>query len=79
LAPSRSQIVLGGYDPLPGLMLGSARKKESGGDTRMKSEPKLNRLQGNPRDTYIVLSNMTQERFGSGTEAAFEIARRSQG
>jgi hypothetical protein len=31
--------------------------KESGGDTRMKSEPKLNSLQGNPRDTYIVLSN----------------------
>ena len=34
--------------------------KESGGDTRMKSEPKLNSLQGNPRDTYIVLSNNTK-------------------
>jgi hypothetical protein len=28
-----------------------------GGDTRMKAEPKLNSLNGNPRDTYIVLSN----------------------
>ena len=35
-------------------------KKESGGDTRMKSEPKLNSLQGNPKDTYIVLSNNTR-------------------
>jgi hypothetical protein len=26
----------------------------------MKSEPKLNSLQGNPRDTYIVLSNNTK-------------------
>jgi hypothetical protein len=32
-------------------------KKVFGGDTRMKSEPKLNSLNGNPRDTYIVLSN----------------------
>jgi hypothetical protein len=28
-----------------------------GGDTRRKAEPKLNSLNGNPRDTYIVLSN----------------------
>lgn len=28
-----------------------------GGDTRKKAEPKLNSLNGNPRDTYIVLSN----------------------
>ena len=35
-------------------------KKESGGDTRLKSEPKLNSLHGNPRDTYIVLSNNTK-------------------
>jgi hypothetical protein len=28
-----------------------------GGDTRQKAEPKLNSLNGNPRDTYIVLSN----------------------
>jgi hypothetical protein len=34
-------------------------KKEFGGDTRMKSEPKLDSLNGNPRDTYIVLSNNT--------------------
>ena len=33
--------------------------KESGGDTRMKSEPKLNSLNSNPDDTYIVLSNNT--------------------
>lgn len=26
----------------------------------MKSEPKLNSLHGNPRDTYIVLSNNTK-------------------
>jgi hypothetical protein len=32
-------------------------KKEFGGDTRMKSEPKLNSLNGSPRDTYIILSN----------------------
>jgi hypothetical protein len=32
-------------------------KKEFGGDTRMKSEPKLDSLAGKPRDTYIVLSN----------------------
>jgi hypothetical protein len=30
---------------------------ELGGDTRRKSEPKLNSINGNPRDTYIVLSN----------------------
>jgi hypothetical protein len=30
-----------------------------GGDTRRKAEPKLNSLEGNPRDTYIVLSNNT--------------------
>ena len=35
-------------------------KKESGGDSRMKSEPKLDSLNGNPRDTYIVLSNNTK-------------------
>jgi hypothetical protein len=34
-------------------------KKEFGGDTRMKSEPKLNSLNGNPRDTYMVISNNT--------------------
>ena len=34
-------------------------KKEFGGDTRMKSEPKLDSLNGKPRDTYIVLSNNT--------------------
>ena len=34
-------------------------KKEFGGDTRMKSNPKLNSLNGGPRDTYIVLSNNT--------------------
>ena len=32
-------------------------KKEFGGDTRMKSGPKLDSLAGKPRDTYIVLSN----------------------
>jgi len=32
-------------------------KKELGGDTRMKSEPKLDSLNGKPRDTYMVLSN----------------------
>lgn len=32
-------------------------KAEFGGDTRMKAEPKLDSLNGNPRDTYIVLSN----------------------
>lgn len=32
-------------------------KADFGGDTRMKAEPKLNSLNGNPRDTYIVLSN----------------------
>jgi Trypsin len=31
--------------------------KDFGNDTRMKSNPKLNSLKGNPRDTYIVLSN----------------------
>lgn len=34
--------------------------KAFGGDTRMKSNPKLNSLKGNPRDTYIVLSNNTK-------------------
>ena len=28
-----------------------------GGDTRMKAEPKLNTIIGNPKDTYIILSN----------------------
>lgn len=32
-------------------------RADFGGDTRMKAEPKLNSLNGNPRDTYIVLSN----------------------
>lgn len=32
-------------------------KADFGGDTRMKAEPKLNSLNGNPRNTYIVLSN----------------------
>ena len=32
-------------------------KADFGGDTRRKAEPKLNSLNGNPRDTYIVLSN----------------------
>jgi hypothetical protein len=31
--------------------------KEFGGDTRMKSEPKLVNLNGLPRDTYVILSN----------------------
>jgi hypothetical protein len=31
-----------------------------GGDTRRKAEPKLNSINGNPRDTYIVLSNNTK-------------------
>ncbi len=35
-------------------------KKVFGGDTRMQSHPKLNSLQGSPRDTYIVLSNNTK-------------------
>jgi trypsin len=34
-------------------------KKEFGGDTRMKSEPKLNSLTSHPAETYIVLSNNT--------------------
>ena len=34
-------------------------KKEFGGDTRMKSEPKLDSLNSKPADTYIVLSNNT--------------------
>jgi len=34
-------------------------KKEFGGDTRMKSNPKLNSLNGNPRNTYMVISNNT--------------------
>jgi len=34
-------------------------KKEFGGDTRMKSEPKLDSLTSQPRDTYIVISNNT--------------------
>ncbi len=34
-------------------------KLELGGDTRMKAEPKLDSLNGNPRNTYIVLSNNT--------------------
>ena len=32
-------------------------KEDFGGDTRRKAEPKLNSLNGNPRDTYIILSN----------------------
>ncbi len=32
-------------------------KKELGGDTRLQSHPKLDSLNGKPRDTYIVLSN----------------------
>ena len=32
-------------------------KKEFGGDTRMKSEPKLDSLKSHPADTYIVISN----------------------
>jgi hypothetical protein len=35
-------------------------KKESGGDTRLQSHPKLISLQGQPRDTYIVISNNTK-------------------
>lgn len=34
-------------------------KKEFGGDTRMKSEPKLDSLKSHPAETYIVLSNNT--------------------
>jgi Trypsin len=34
-------------------------KKEFGGDTRMQSHPKLNSLNGNPRNTYMVISNNT--------------------
>ena len=32
-------------------------KKEFGGDTRLQSHPKLDSLLGNPRNTYIVISN----------------------
>jgi Trypsin len=32
-------------------------KKEFGGDTRRKSDPKLDNLNGKPRDTYMTLSN----------------------
>ncbi|HEX5824761.1 MAG TPA: trypsin-like serine protease [Candidatus Limnocylindrales bacterium] len=32
-------------------------KKEFGGDTRMQSHPKLNSLNGQPPDTYMVISN----------------------
>lgn len=35
-------------------------KADFGGDTRRKSEPKLNTLQGSPKDTYIVISNNTK-------------------
>ena len=34
-------------------------KKEFGGDTRMQAHPKLNSLNGNPRNTYMVISNNT--------------------
>lgn len=34
-------------------------KKDFGGDTRMKSEPKLDSLTSRPPDTYIVISNNT--------------------
>ena len=34
-------------------------KKAFGGDTRMKAEPKLDSLNSQPRDTYMVLSNNT--------------------
>ncbi|MFL5926057.1 MAG: trypsin-like serine protease, partial [Gaiellaceae bacterium] len=34
-------------------------KKEFGGDTRMKSTPKLISLAGQPRNTYMVISNNT--------------------
>ena len=34
-------------------------KKEFGGDTRMQSHPKLDSLNSQPRDTYIVISNNT--------------------
>jgi len=34
-------------------------KKEFGGDTRLQSHPKLNSLNGNPKNTYIVISNNT--------------------
>jgi Trypsin len=32
-------------------------KADFGGDTRRKAEPKLDNMNGNPRDTYIILSN----------------------
>jgi hypothetical protein len=32
-------------------------KADFGGDTRRSAEPKLDNINGNPRDTYIVLSN----------------------
>jgi Trypsin len=34
-------------------------KVEVGGDTRLQAQPKLNNLNGNPKNTYIVLSNNT--------------------